>query len=363
MESYIQYLQEAAAIYESIVPVDETQLMFEDVSAQNAENDAKTKSMFSKIKTALGKVVEFLKKIVMSIGTAIKNLFISKEDLQIQKDYEKACEEFPELKGIKFEVDDFKEYMKNVKIKQAKLEEAFAKQDADGIENGKKDLADALAEKMGKIGICAKDVQKFFADGCKVVGTVYTSASDLLSETTTFAANIDKNKDYNNGAQALKAAGYESMRSTTLGKAFARSVNSGDTALKRSAREVYRNMKDLAAFCRSRGKDPAAKAALKAMMMKSPICRGAQILGHGALGYQLTMWGHGIEGMKEASKASMLANKATRNSMIEAKELYAAGLRVGKSTKDSIGAASSSIKDAINSGKGSIASLKKIVSD
>lgn len=351
MESYIQDLRDACAIYESITPISDFQLMFEDASAAEDANKAKTESIFAKLKAAVKKVVDFLKEIVSKIATAIKGLFISKENQQIQREYEACLKEYPELGDVKFEVEDYKAYVKNVKMKQAKLEDAISKKNDGQIETAKKDLADALDEKMQKIAVSGKEVSKFFNDSCRVIGSVYNSANAILDETTSFVGTLDKNKDYNGAADAIKATGYSTLKATALGKAYAKHVNKGTNWFMRAQREVYRNMKDISAFCKSHGKDPYAKAALKAMMLKSPIARTGAAIGHAALGAQLTLWGHGVEGAVQMAKASAYTNKAARNAQIEASELFAAGGRTASKTANNVGDTVDSIKKFINSGK------------
>ena len=351
MESYIQDLQDAVAIYESITPITEYQLMFEEADAAEEANKKKTEGIFAKLKAAVKKVIDFLKGICSKIASTIKNLFVSKENQQIQKDYDECIKEYPELGDIKFEVEDYKEYVKNVKMKQAKLEDAIAKKDDTAIETGKKDLADALDEKMKKIAVSGKEVTKFFNDSCRMIGSVYNAADAILDETTSFVGTLDKNKDYNGAADAIKATGYSTMTATTLGKAYAKHVNKGSNWFMRAQREVYRNMKDLAAFCKSHGKDPYAKAALKAMMLKSPIARTGAAVSHAALGAQLTLWGHGVEGAMQMAKASTYTNKAARNAQIEANELFAAGGRTASSTKNKASDAVDAVKNFVQSGK------------
>ena len=348
MESYIQDLQDAVAIYESITPITDYQLMFEEADAAEEVNKKKTEGVFAKLKAAVKKVIDFLKGVCSKIATAVKNLFISKENQQIQREYDECIKEYPELGDVKFEVEDFKAYVKNVKMKQAKLEAALAKKDDAAIETGKKDLADALDETMQKIGVSGKEITKFFNDSCRMIRSVSDAAGVLLDETTSFASNLDKNKDYNGVADAIKATGYSTMKASLLGKEFAKHVNKGSNWFTRSAREVYRNMKDLAAFCKSHGKDPYAKAALKAMMLKSPIARTGAAVSQATLGYQLTMWGHGVEGAMHMAKASTYTNKASRNAQIEANELFAAGGRIASTTKDKATDIAKEVKKTVN---------------
>ena len=48
MESYIQDLQDAVAIYESITPITDYQLMFEEADAAEEVNKKKTEGIFEK---------------------------------------------------------------------------------------------------------------------------------------------------------------------------------------------------------------------------------------------------------------------------------------------------------------------------
>ena len=80
MESYIRDLQDAVAIYESITPISDYQLMFEEADVAEEANKKKTEGVFAKLKAAVKKVIDFLKEICCKIATAVKNLFVSKEN-------------------------------------------------------------------------------------------------------------------------------------------------------------------------------------------------------------------------------------------------------------------------------------------